>query len=81
MGKPRIGIIGIGKISGIYLANLTGMFGRRVTISAVCDLIAERAERAAELPDCPGGSAGTCFESVRFRYGFSLIISILMPSF
>jgi predicted dehydrogenase len=48
MEKLRIGIAGIGKISGIYLKNLTGMFSNRVTVSAVTDIIPERAERAAE---------------------------------
>ncbi|GHT74960.1 oxidoreductase [Spirochaetia bacterium] len=47
MNKQRIGIAGIGKISGIYLDNLTGMFSKRVTLSAVTDVIAERAEKAA----------------------------------
>jgi predicted dehydrogenase len=47
MAKQRIGIAGIGKISGIYLDNLTGMFGKRVKLTAVTDLIAERAEKAA----------------------------------
>jgi predicted dehydrogenase len=48
MEKQRIGIAGIGKISGIYLDNLTGMFGKRVTLAAVTDIVAERAEKAAE---------------------------------
>jgi predicted dehydrogenase len=48
MKKQRIGIVGIGKISGIYLKNLTGMFGSRLTLTAVTDLIEERAARAAE---------------------------------
>jgi predicted dehydrogenase len=43
----RIGIVGIGKISGIYLDNLTRLFGRRVKLTAVCDIIFERAEKAA----------------------------------
>jgi predicted dehydrogenase len=47
MAKQRIGITGIGKISGIYLDNLTGMFGKRVHLTVVTDLIAERAEKAA----------------------------------
>lgn len=47
MEKPRIGIAGIGKISGIYLENLTGMFGKRVTLAAVTDIVAGRAEKAA----------------------------------
>lgn len=44
----RIGIAGIGKISGIYLKNLTGMFGKRVKLTGVTDVIQERAEKAAE---------------------------------
>jgi predicted dehydrogenase len=47
MDKLRIGIVGIGAISGIYLKNLTGMFGKRVSIGAITDLIPERAEKAA----------------------------------
>jgi predicted dehydrogenase len=46
MEKLRIGIVGIGKISGIYLQNLTGIFGRRVQVSAVTDFIRERADNA-----------------------------------
>jgi predicted dehydrogenase len=48
MNKQRIGIIGMGKISGIYLKNLTGIFRERVTVSAVADLVRERALAAAE---------------------------------
>jgi predicted dehydrogenase len=43
----RIGVAGIGKISGIYLDNLTGIFGKRVKLTAVNDIIFERAEKAA----------------------------------
>jgi predicted dehydrogenase len=48
MEKLRIGIVGIGKISGIYLKNLTGMFSKRVVVSAVTDIIADRAAQAAQ---------------------------------
>ena len=44
----RIGIAGIGNISTIYLDNLTGMFGRQVKVTALADVIVERAEQAAE---------------------------------
>jgi predicted dehydrogenase len=47
MDKLRIGIVGVGNISGIYLQNLTGMFGKRVTLTAVTDLIEEKAAKAA----------------------------------
>jgi predicted dehydrogenase len=53
MATQRIGIIGAGKISGIYLQNLTGMFGKRVKVSAVADMIRERAEAAAKEYQVP----------------------------
>ncbi|MDR0443612.1 MAG: Gfo/Idh/MocA family oxidoreductase [Treponema sp.] len=43
----RIGIAGIGNISGIYLENLSGMFGKRVKLTAVTDVLLDRAEKAA----------------------------------
>jgi predicted dehydrogenase len=46
MNTQRIGIAGIGNISGIYLKNLTGMFAKRVTVTAVTDIIPERAAKA-----------------------------------
>jgi predicted dehydrogenase len=48
MGLKKIGVIGIGKISGIYLDNLTGMFGKRVVLSGVTDVLQDRAKEAAE---------------------------------
>ena len=48
MAIQRIGIVGCGKISGIYLKNLTGMFGKRVKVTAVTDLIQERAANASK---------------------------------
>lgn len=46
MSLQRIGIAGAGNISGIYLKNLTGMFAKRVKVTAVTDLIEERAAKA-----------------------------------
>jgi len=43
----KIGIAGIGNISKVYLDNLTGMFGQRVKVTAVTDILFERAEKAA----------------------------------
>ena len=43
----KIGIAGIGNISKIYLDNLTGVFGSRVKVTAVTDVINKRAEKAA----------------------------------
>jgi predicted dehydrogenase len=47
MSVQRIGIVGIGNISGIYLKNLNGMFAKRVKVTAVTDLIEERAAKAS----------------------------------
>ena len=43
----KIGIVGVGDISGIYLKNLTHMF-HSVKIEAVCDLVREKALKAIE---------------------------------
>lgn len=43
----KIGIAGIGNISGIYLKNLTGMFSKQVKLKAVTDAVYSRAEKAA----------------------------------
>lgn len=48
MKKLNIGIIGIGKISGIYLDNLTTKFTDCTKVTALCDTIKERATEAAE---------------------------------
>ena len=45
MKKIKVGFVGVGCISGIYLRNLTNMF-KEVEIIGVCDLIRERAEKA-----------------------------------
>jgi len=43
----RIGVAGIGNISKIYLDNLTGMFSERVKLTAVTDIVFERAQKVA----------------------------------
>jgi len=47
MKTTKIGIVGIGAISGIYLENITKVF-KELEIVAVCDLIRERAENAVK---------------------------------
>ena len=46
--RLHIGIIGCGKISGIYLKNLTGEFADKVRVVALADLVPERAAARAE---------------------------------
>lgn len=45
MITTKIGIVGVGAISGIYLENITKIF-KEIEIIGVCDLIRERAEKA-----------------------------------
>jgi predicted dehydrogenase len=46
--KVKVGVIGTGVISGIYLKNLTGMFDNIVEVSAVADLVPELAQKRAD---------------------------------
>lgn len=48
----RIGFVGCGDISGIYLQNLTSLF-KGVEIIGVCDLVREKAEKAREKYNIP----------------------------
>lgn len=52
MKTTKIGIVGIGSISGIYLENITNTF-RELEIAGVCDLIPERAQNAVEKYTIP----------------------------
>ena len=48
----RIGFVGVGAISGIYLENITNRF-KDIEIIGVCDLIRERAENAVKKYNIP----------------------------
>jgi len=52
MKKTKIGILGCGNISGIYMKNLTSMF-LNVEVIAVCDIIVERAQAHADTYNIP----------------------------
>lgn len=52
MKTVKIGIVGCGAISGIYLENITKTF-REMEVIGVCDLIRERAEKAVEKYQIP----------------------------
>lgn len=47
MKTIKIGMVGVGAISGIYLKNITGKF-KEIELVAVCDLVKEKAEKAVE---------------------------------
>jgi predicted dehydrogenase len=44
----KVGFVGAGAISGIYIENITNVF-KELEIAGVCDLIPERAEKASKL--------------------------------
>lgn len=52
MDKVKVGVVGCGNISGIYLENLTNMFAN-TEVFACADTITERAEAAAEKYGIP----------------------------
>ncbi len=52
MATIKIGFVGCGAISGIYLENITNRF-ENIEIAGVCDLIPERAEAAVEKYKIP----------------------------
>lgn len=51
-GKARVGIVGCGNISEIYIKNLTTMFDN-VEVTAVADLVPERARAKADAHGIP----------------------------
>ncbi len=53
MKRVKLGLVGCGNISGIYLTNLTGMFKDTVELVAVCDILKERADAAKETYNIP----------------------------
>lgn len=48
----KIGMVGVGDISGIYLENLTNMF-KEIELVAVCDIVKEKAKKAKEKYNVP----------------------------
>lgn len=52
MKTVKIGMVGVGAISGIYLENITNRF-KEIELVAVCDLVRERAVQAQEKYNVP----------------------------
>jgi len=53
MRRVKVGVIGTGMISGVYLKNLTGMFDAIVEVTAVADMLPQSAQLKAEQFDIP----------------------------
>ena len=77
MKKINVGIVGCGNISGIYLTNLTGMFADTVNVTAVCDLIPERALEAQKKYGIP--KAYFTDEEIMADDEIELIVNITTP--
>ena len=75
MDRARVGVIGCGNISGIYLANLAGKFAN-VEVAAVADLLPERAQaRAAEH-----GIARACsVDELLADPGIEVVLNLTVP--
>ena len=76
MKKLGVGIVGIGKISGIYLQNLSTMFKDVVSIIAISDLVEERTAQAAQeygIPQVLG------FEEMLACKEVDLILNLTTP--
>lgn len=52
MKTVKIGIVGVGDISGIYLKNITTLF-KEIEVIGVCDLVRSKAEKAIETYGIP----------------------------
>lgn len=52
MDIMKVGIVGVGDISGIYLQNITQVF-KNIEVIGVCDLVEEKAIRAVEKYNIP----------------------------
>ncbi|MDR2952729.1 MAG: Gfo/Idh/MocA family oxidoreductase, partial [Treponema sp.] len=76
MYEKRIGVIGCGNISGIYLANLTNMFKGRVKVTALTDLKPERAEKASKEFNIPYVKSA---DELLSRADIDIILNITEP--
>ncbi len=77
MDKVKIGIVGCGCISGIYLTNFTNMFKEIVDLVAVCDIIPERADEAKEKYNIP--KAYYTDEEIMADSEIELIVNLTTP--
>ena len=77
MQRVKIGVVGCGNISGIYLQNLTGVFADRAEVVAVCDIIPEKALAAQKKYGIP--KAYFTDEEIMADGEIELIVNITTP--
>lgn len=76
MDKVKIGVLGAGAISGIYLKNLTAVF-EETEVEAVCDICREKAEAAAK--DYGIGKVYDAFEEMLADENVEIILNLTRP--
>ena len=76
MEKVRIGILGLGAISGIYLKNLTGLF-KEVEVIGVYDLITEKTAQAQKEYGIP--KAYTSMEEMLQDEEVEIVLNLTRP--
>ena len=75
MDRTRVGVIGCGNISGIYLTNLEKKFGN-VEVAAVADVVPERAQAEA----AEHGIARACsVEELLADAGIEVVLNLTVP--
>ena len=77
MEKTRIGFIGVGAISGIYLENITNMFPD-MEVYAVYDLLEERAAAAQETYHIP--KRYTSLDQMLADPAVDIVLNLTRPS-
>ena len=75
MKKANVAIVGCGNISSIYLENLTGRF-RNVEVTAVCDMVEEKAKAQAEKYGVPRVLS---FEEILADPSIDIVLNITTP--
>ncbi len=74
-GKAKVGIIGCGNISEIYISNLTKRFGN-VEVAAVADLVPERARAKADAHGIPKACDA---EELLADPGIDVVLNLTIP--
>ena len=76
MENVRIGILGLGAISGIYLKNLTGLF-KETEVVGIYDLIPEKMEQAQKEYGIP--KAYSSMEEMFQDKDIEIILNLTRP--
>ncbi|WP_314002015.1 Gfo/Idh/MocA family oxidoreductase [uncultured Paenibacillus sp.] len=77
MQRVKVGVIGCGVISGIYLKNCTRVFDHLVEVAAVADLVPELARKRAEEFDIP---AACTVEELLANPEIEIVLNLTAPA-